>query len=198
MSEKFQVFSHKGLLSRGPGFWSLTEAIRECEKANEEGKHTYEIKKWYVADQYNKEVWPKRRRRVLTTYQVVTDESAESGDYAEIGWLENGHKSPIRDEEGEHPENVHRDHEGVDCEVDSDEAEDGLSAMKKAAAYIQDEGGNEPSSSHFSPGTWYSTESQMDMHSGDYEGKSFHLYGFTEEEEKEVWDLLHSGKRLRY
>lgn len=149
-----------------------------------------------IIDQWDNQVAPNRRRRVLTTYSVVTDESAEDGDYAEIGWLENGHKSPIRDEEGEHPENVHRD--GFDCEVDSDEAEDGLSAMKRAAAYIQNEGGSEPSSSRFSPGTWYSTESQMDMYSGDYENKSFHLYGFTEEEEKEVWDLLHSDKRLRY
>lgn len=113
-------------------------------------------------------------RRIQITYDVITPESCEQGDYAESGF---------------------ENEEGVliaPDELDIEEHETELAAVAYLAAKeIRDRGGVEPSSSWFHPGIWYSTvDPDQDYGTGEDTCYSFHLDGFTEEEEKAIHDYL--------
>lgn len=105
-------------------------------------------------------------RRIRISYSIVTPESAEMGDAAEHGWV---------NEEGE--------------EMDPDEYDfaEGITAAQKATKFLNDSGAIHPSSSHFHPGVWYSAQGEMDT-DGNTEERSFHLHGFTPEEEQEIFN----------
>lgn len=108
-------------------------------------------------------------RRIRTTYDITTPESAAEGDYAESGWV---------DEEGEV---IERD----------DEADERTIAEIAAAWLLGHGGGLEPSCwPTWSPGVWYTSEARQDMYTGNYESESFHLVGFTEEEERGIYRLV--------
>lgn len=115
-------------------------------------------------------------KKIRTTFQTVTPESAENGDFSEQGW---------------------EDQEGVSMVPDEYDVEDGITAVNKAVDFLFDKGGTEPSSSQFSPNTWYSTpDADHDYSTGEDTYYSFHLVGFTPEEEKEIFDTIHN-KRYR-
>ena len=84
----------------------------------------------------NEEVLPVEDKRIATTYQIITPESAEQGDYDSQGW---------------------EDEEGESMIPDQYDAEDGITAVDKAVKFLKNNGGNEPSSSQFNTGVWYST-----------------------------------------
>jgi hypothetical protein len=125
----------------------------------------------------NEEVLPAEDKKIVTTYQIVTPESAEQGDFADQGW---------ENEEGE--------------SMLPDQYDEGITAVDKAVKFLQDNGGSEPSSSQFNYGVWYSTPDSD--HNNDYFTKgiekyySFHLKGFTPEEEKAIFDKMKGGKNL--
>ena len=124
----------------------------------------------------NEEVLPAEDKRIATTYQIVTPESAEAGDFSDQGW---------------------EDEEGVSMIPDQYDAEDGITAVDKAVKFLKDKGGNEPSSSQFNVGVWYSTpDPDRDYHTGEETYYSFHLKGFTSEEEKVIFDKMRTGKNL--
>ena len=102
--------------------------------------------------------------RIRTTYEIVTPESAEQGDAEDRGWI---------DEEGE--------------EIEPSE-EEGVAEV--AAAWLRDKGIAEASSSDFHPGIWYIGHSEQDYSTGAEETHSYHLKGFTSDEEAEVYGLL--------
>jgi hypothetical protein len=108
--------------------------------------------------------------RITITFSRTTPESAEQGDFSESGWI---------------------DEEGVDMAPDEFDREEGLTATDKAAKYLYDEGATEASSSQFHPGLWYSSGwSTVNYRTGEEEERNFHLVGFTEEQEREVYDKL--------
>lgn len=107
--------------------------------------------------------------RILTTYNKTTPESVEQGDFSESGW---------------------EDEDGVDMTPDEWDREDGLTAATKAAKWLQDKGAYNTSASHFHPGMWYSTEWSSDYRTGEETEYNFHLKGFTEAEEQEIFELM--------
>jgi hypothetical protein len=98
----------------------------------------------------------------------VTPESAEEGDFAETGWL---------------------DEEGVEIEK-----EDGPGYVKGAVKFLRNEGISEASSSAFHKGVWYSRYNDVNYRDGSQQTDSYHLKGFSEKEEREVFKAL-AGKR---
>jgi hypothetical protein len=92
------------------------------------------------------------RPRILETYTVTTEESAEQGDFAESGW---------------------NDKEGVAIEAD-----EYTTLAEAAAAYLIDEGAFHWSSSRPGEGDWISTEDDLDYSTGDRTTRSFHFEDF--------------------
>jgi hypothetical protein len=105
-------------------------------------------------------------RLIRTTYAMTTPESASAGDHSETGW---------HDEAGE--------------PMDPDKWDDeGTTAVDKAVAFLEREGATEPSGSTWYPHLWYSwpDASTVDWATGEDEMRSYHLDGFTEEEERAI------------
>lgn len=116
---------------------------------------------------------PVVRPRVAVTFSQTTPESSAQGDTSKTGWI---------------------DEEGEDMTPDSFDYEEGLSAADLAVKFLQKEGANYPSSSHFYPGVWYATDYHtIDYRTGTDEERCFHLLDFSEAEEREVWDKLHQA-----
>lgn len=108
--------------------------------------------------------------RILSTYSVVTPESAEQGDYADTGW---------------------NDKEGVDMTPDEWDIEDGIGVAEKAEKYLKDKGAWQASASHFHVGVWYDTgEGSTDYRTGETTIDSYHLKGFTPQEEQEIFQRM--------
>ena len=108
-------------------------------------------------------------RIIRTTYQTVTPESAEQGDYADQGWHDEKGESMIPD----------------DWEYEE------KTVVDKAVEFITDEGGVSPSSSPFMIDTDYSTASPVTNYlTGEETYYTFHLYGFTEIEQKEIYERI--------
>lgn len=81
------------------------------------------------------------------------------------------------------------DEEGVSMVPEDYEADE--TVVSKAVKFLRKEGVTEASSTAFHPGVWYSTEySVTDYGTGEEEQRSFHLDGFTEEHEREVYNEL--------
>lgn len=114
-------------------------------------------------------------RRITITFSRTTPESAAEGDFSETGWI---------------------DQEGVDMNPDDFDREEGVTVADKAAAYLFNEGAYTTSSSQFHPGMWYSTEwSTTNYQTGEEEERNFHLVGFSEEEERAVWDKFNDLRK---
>jgi hypothetical protein len=73
---------------------------------------------------------------------------------------------------------------------DTDEFED----WDEAAEFLVDSGVTETSSSEFHPGIWYSTDWWTeDFRTGEEKQLSFHLKGFTEDEERRIYERVWEG-----
>lgn len=110
---------------------------------------------------------------IKISYDIITPESAEEGDFAETGWI---------------------DEDGVEIELDEYDEEEGTDLADKAAEFLLEEGADEPSSVPWSRGTWYTAhEYREDFATGEVENRSYHLYGFADAEEKEIYRLVKRG-----
>jgi len=108
-------------------------------------------------------------KKITTTYQTTTPESLEDGDVSDSGWYDEDGESMMPDEYDE----------------------DGITAVDKAAEFLKDHYADEPSSSSFQSGVWYSATSPDENYStGENTYYSYHLEGFTEEEEYEIWKII--------
>ena len=87
-------------------------------------------------------------------------------------------------------ENGWEDEDGVEVKLDRYDLSEGYTIASKAAKMLLSEGATEPSSMPYHPGTWYTSEGDMDYRSGETTSKSYHLYGFTETEEREIYKLV--------
>lgn len=103
------------------------------------------------------------------TYDVVTPESAEEGGFAESGW---------------------EDEEGISVKPDQYDREEGLTAVDLAVKLLKKEGATEPSSGGYHKGVWYSTYGDTDYRTGASTTRSFHAYGFTEAQEREIYNAM--------
>lgn len=120
---------------------------------------------------------------VLKTYEIISEEDAEVGEAGERGYV---------DESGNHFEQYPNDEVGDDppritFEIDEYDIEDGITIADKVGKFLEREGVTESSSSPWSPGSWFSTEGEIeDYRTGDRTIYSYHLYGFTPEEEEQI------------
>ena len=105
-----------------------------------------------------------RRPRIRITYTIITSQSAEDGDYHEMGFI---------------------NEDGVPME-----SYDGHTVVDAAVRFLTDEGGTEPSSSTFNPRVWYATESMVDMYTGEVEERAFHLVDFTTSQLREIFERV--------
>ena len=109
-------------------------------------------------------------KRIVITYQTFSPESLESGDVEDQGF---------------------KDEEGESMIPDEYDYEDDITAVDKAIDFLKKNGANEPSSSHFNTGVWYSTsDPDIDYKSGNETYYSYHLKGFTTEEEQEIFQKI--------
>ena len=111
-------------------------------------------------------------RRIKKTFEVVTPESAEHGDFAETGW---------------------EDEEGAAIEPDDLEVEEHGSGSEAAVALAVDHIGScvEPSSSDWHPRVWYTdADGDIDYRTGAEKRYSYHLEGFSAVEEEAIFNAL--------
>lgn len=109
--------------------------------------------------------------RIKTTYDVVTPESAEQGDFADQGWID--------------------DDVGHDCFPDSDDMEEGLTSVDLAIRFLTQNGPLEASSSAFHPGVWYTqSDGSVNYCTGAQTRYSFHLHDFTSEAQAEIYAAM--------
>lgn len=108
------------------------------------------------------------------TFSRTTPESVEAGDFSETGFVE----------------------EDYSVEPDEHDREEGLTAVDLVVKLLKYEGATEPSSTHFHKGIWYSTSWEVvSYRTGEEEERSFHLRGFSEREEHEVWSEITRRRR---
>ncbi len=113
-------------------------------------------------------------RRIRITYQTVTPESAENGDYADSGWI---------------------DEDGVCIDPDDCDVEDYGSESYAAIALAVKTIGNGVEASDYPrcyPGhTWYTQiDADKDYSDGSETTRSYHLDGFSVSEEIGIYAAL--------
>lgn len=116
--------------------------------------------------------------RIITTYQTVSPESAEAGDFEDSGFITGGNNKTDDSDEGE------------SMEVDKDFDDEDATVVSKTIAFLKDKGATNPSSSHFGGNIWYSDGGDTDYQTGEEETRSYHLEGYTEAEEKEIFEAM--------
>lgn len=104
---------------------------------------------------------------IKITYETITPESAEEGDVADSGWI---------------------DEEGVDMEPDEIDLDEGLDVIDKTVEFLRDHNA-EPSEMGrgAAPRWWTAYEVDVDYATGEVENHSFHLHGYSDEERAEVY-----------
>ena len=108
-------------------------------------------------------------KSIQTTYETITEESAKNGDFADCGW---------------------EDQEGISMMPDKYDIEEGINTIDLAVKYLKENGPMEASANFFHQGIWYIHYSEMDVHSGEYKNLSYHLKGFSELEEKAIFEKM--------
>ncbi len=111
-------------------------------------------------------------RRILVSYTTVQPQGEEENPDYDTGWV---------------------DEEGSVIKIDRHDIADGVTIAGKAAKFLKYDGANEPSSSHFDRHIWYSTGYEPNYRTGEETEKSYHLKGFTEAEERQIFKLI-TGK----
>jgi hypothetical protein len=121
-----------------------------------------------------------KQRTIATAYTTITPESAEAGDHADRGWV---------------------DQDGDDIEVYADDIaeahETGSGSpvtdaiVNKVIRWLKDHGAYETSSSSFDPGVWYSTSYAVsDYGTGEERQEDFFLRNFSNQEEKRIFEAF--------
>ena len=72
-----------------------------------------------------------------------------------------------------------------------DEDGETVAGVHEAVRFLRNAGVTEASGSHFHKGVWYSTEpSYTDYGTGEQEERSYHLSGFTMNQERRVFEAM--------
>jgi len=135
--------------------------IEKCPEYVKEGDDDFDARDWLL----NPPEKPGKRIRI--SYSLYTEDSIEAGDAADHGW---------------------EDEEGVEMDPDEWDIEDGITAAQKATKFLNEKGAIHPSSSQFHPGIWYNSSSNDWNNDNELIEYSYHLSGFTPEEEQEIFN----------
>lgn len=114
-------------------------------------------------------------RRIRISYSKTTPESVEQGDLSDAGW---------------------ENEDGIECDIDQEYIDEygseHAAIVNRAVNLIYIYGQSvEPSSSQFHSGIWYTeTEGTTNYRTGESTQYSFHLSGFTEQEESDIFGIL--------
>lgn len=130
--------------------------------------------------------------RVLTTYEVIDEESAAEGDSKEHGWED---ETGVNMELDEHDiSDILRDNSDQ-LKVTPEPQRSSLLASLKAKELIQktikflnEHGPLEFSGSQFYPHGWWTHYGEMDPATGETTNYGYHLKGYSEDELKAVYD----------
>ena len=142
------------------------------------------------------------KRTYHVTYDIVTPESAEDGDYAESGWI---------DSRGWHCQapdgcvgQAYIDWcktQDLDHIIEPDEYDikeyDGESeaAVALMVRVLRDAGAYEHSCSAFDGRGWYRSYGEQDFRDGSTESRAFHFEdGWTDEEKRAIFDTMRSKR----
>jgi hypothetical protein len=133
-----------------------------------------------IVKKYNQIFESLNDKVIKTSYYTITPESAEYGDFADSGWYDEDGESMLPDEY---------------------DIEENISAIDKAVEFLKNKKyTTEPSSSQFEVGISYSSVSPDHNYStGEETYYTCHLYGFTPEEEFEIYKKVtdFDAKQLR-
>lgn len=132
------------------------------------------------------------------TYDIVAPDEAD-GDVTERGFVSlHGTDYPIPDELCGDEFQAWRDEMGFDVKVTADDwidnPDDPIAPERAMADVIISRAAFQTSGVPWSPGDWYSTDSEQDMHTGCYRTESVHLHGWTPEQETTIYRLVKSGR----
>ena len=120
---------------------------------------------------------------ILRTYQVVTPESAEHGETSEHGYADfSGNHFPML--QGKTDFDFDPNLIGYDCTEDSDDT-----SVDIVCECLLSQG-VEPSASFFHPNVWYAGYPETDYRDGSDTTYSYHLYGFSEAEQLEIYQSV--------
>lgn len=106
-------------------------------------------------------------RLIKTCYEIRTEESGNCAECAETGYI---------------------DEDGVSMELDRWDRDEDMTVIGKVVEFLDGHWISEASSSEFHPGVWYTAKGETDYVNGETEDLSYHLYGFTEDEERRIYD----------
>lgn len=120
---------------------------------------------------------------------ISKDDVLEMGQPPKIKWYKT-ERSPCT-EEDDCPDDVLVD-EGEDLMTpdEIDRLEETITSVDIAQVYLERMGVHETSSSDFHPGLWYISRSSPNMRTGVETETTYHLYGFTEDEEEQIYQRL--------
>jgi hypothetical protein len=106
-------------------------------------------------------------KTIKVYYQTITPESAEHGDFSDTG-----------------------EHDVLDCNPDKHDTADGLTAVDLAVKELKKQY-LEASSSNFHRGIWFtSIDPDQNYSTGEETYYTFHLKGFTKEEEQLIYKKI--------
>jgi len=89
------------------------------------------------------------------------------------------------------------DEQRLSCDIDDiDRLRGSNKPTDLAFNYLKDQCGLHPSSGEWHVNLWYTRQSGQNLKTGNEEHSTFHLTGFTPDEEKEVYDRLKKGGEL--
>lgn len=113
------------------------------------------------------------KHRIAISFYTITPESAARCEYAEQKW---------------------ENKDGVSMEPDRNDEEDGLTAADLAARFLYNHGANcEDSGWH--PGVCYESGPDQDYRSGSEKFWTYHLVGFSDVEEEQVFNALNQRRQ---
>lgn len=107
--------------------------------------------------------------KIRISYETWDEDSVDAGETDDKGW---------------------ENEEGVSMQPDQYDLEEGLTPVDLAVKFLTDNGPMEASSSHFNSGVWYTNYGEQDMQNGSRTNRSFHLVGFTPEQEEEIFNRI--------
>lgn len=161
---------------------AAANSIKYVKKALEDGADVNTIDKYgwtpytYALENDNKELidflvkhgadTTYVNKRITCTYQIVTPESAEDGDYAEQGWENEAGESMV---------------------CDDYDIEEGITPVNKAVEYLKKHYANPVGSGNIDH---YETYPEENYETGAETTYNYFLNGFTTEEEQEIYKKM--------
>ena len=126
------------------------------------------------------------KRGFAVTYEVITPESAAEGDFADYGYVVDGHQHSTREKHSEHAAELQRlrDLSLMELELDEDETAADAAVRMLRGEGIEEASGSPLSSLHAD--SWFSGSASEDYRTGDSTRRSYHPVGLTADEVREV------------